>query len=405
MLHQRCRGPTWRQLCRAFRAFSDDAARANKSIVMDFTEKHHAASAVVKHIQQVLNSTPEQEQLRKLREAANQESLWENATQAASILQQLSALEKRHALAAHLDEKLDETKDLFDLAMDESDQHVLDDCMQAIQEAETSAKSLHAELLLSDPTDSSSCFVEIHAGAGGTESGDWVEMLLRMYTRWAERHPDGFHAELVHAAPGEEAGYRSVCLQINGSYAYGWLKTEAGVHRLVRISPFDSASRRHTSFAQVRVFPLAVATPGTPTVEISPKDLRVDTYRASGPGGQHVNKTESAIRITHLPTKIVVQCQSDRSQHRNKDTAMEMLRARLLQQKMTEQDQARRQYTQDLGDNAWGSQIRSYVLHPYKMVKDHRTNVSTHDTKGVLDGDISTFIQQALLASTKPSIE
>ncbi|KAF0689397.1 Aste57867_19159 [Aphanomyces stellatus] len=381
------------------RFFADDSVRSTKNLASDFAEKHHAAASTLAQIRHVLAAPAHTTQLAQLQRATSREDLWNNATEAAMLLQQLSVLEKRETAAAHWHATLADTKELFEMAMDESEQRVLEDCVATVDEAEAAAKKLHAELLLSEPMDPSSCFVEIHAGAGGTESGDWVEMLLRMYMRWTEAHTDGYQAEVVHAVLGEEAGYRSVCLRVEGSYAYGWLKTEAGVHRLVRISPFDSAARRHTSFAQVRVFPLVTeAVAGAKDIVISPKDLRIDTYRASGPGGQHVNKTESAIRITHLPTNIVVQCQSDRSQHRNKDTAMEMLRARLLQLELLEQDQERRKYTQGLGDNAWGSQIRSYVLHPYKMVKDHRTNLATSDTKGVLDGDISGFIQEALLA-------
>lgn len=238
--------------------------------------------------------------------------------------------------------------------------------------------------------------MEIHAGAGGTESQDWVEMLLRMYLRWCESHD--FKTEIIDQLPGEEAGIKSVTLKIKGLNAYGWCKTESGVHRLVRISPFDSNARRHTSFASVWVYP---EIDETIEVEIEEKDLRIDTYRASGAGGQHVNKTDSAIRITHIPTKIVVQCQNSRSQHRNRTEAMNMLRARLyeleLQKRQEEADSANQAKT-DIG---WGHQIRSYVLQPYQLIKDLRTEYETSNTTAVLDGDLDAFIKTSLLELSK----
>eukprot|EP00644_Phytophthora_capsici_P009649 jgi/Phyca11/570026/estExt2_Genewise1.C_PHYCAscaffold_350122 len=268
------------------------------------------------------------------------------------------------------------------------------DCENAMAIVRADAQKLRLELLLSHESDARSCFVEIQAGAGGTDSCDWTAMLARMYSRWGESR--GFQVQYVDESVGEEAGFRSVMLRLDGAYAYGWAKTEAGVHRIVRISPFDSASRRHTSFAQVRVYPIAAESSSNEELEISTKDLRIDTFRSSGPGGQHVNTTDSAIRITHLPTGIVVQSQSDRSQHRNKAEAMAMLRAKLYQRKIEDEARARQQFAQGLGDNAWGNQIRSYVLHPYQLVKDHRTNYSEGNTTQVLDGSIDHFIEKML---------
>ncbi|OQS02770.1 peptide chain release factor [Thraustotheca clavata] len=390
----------WKSIARvAGRRFfsSDERERTTKSMVLNFWTMHNDTSSDVQLIDKVLSSPVHKTKLQELRTSTQSDTLWNNAASAAKLLQQLSMLEKREAAAEQLHQTLDESKELFNMALEEGEDDVIASCVASVEAAATSAKKLRAELLMSQPADAASCFIEIHAGAGGTDSCDWVEMLLRMYTRWGE--DQGFSTEVVNALPGDEAGYRSVCLKLNGSYAYGWARTESGVHRLVRISPFDSASRRHTSFAQVRVFPVAEATSGLNDIVIDPKELRIDTYRASGPGGQHVNKTESAIRITHLPTNIVVQCQSDRSQHRNKDTAMEMLKSRLLQLELLEQEAEKRKYTQGLGDNGWGSQIRSYVLHPYKMVKDHRTNLQLSNTSAVLDGDITPFIQEALTSN------
>jgi len=233
--------------------------------------------------------------------------------------------------------------------------------------------------------------LHIHAGAGGTEAQDWAEMLTRMYTRWAEDH--GYTVEVLDSLPGEEAGIKSISLAVKGHRAYGYLKAERGVHRLVRISPFDASGRRHTSFASVTVEP-DVEDDGE--IEIDPSDLRIDTYRASGAGGQHVNKTESAVRITHLPTGIVVQCQSERSQHSNRDRAMRMLRARLLQRKLEEQQKKMAELRGEQAEIAWGSQIRSYVFQPYTMVKDHRTDAETGNVQAVMDGEIDMFIEAYL---------
>jgi peptide chain release factor 2 len=252
---------------------------------------------------------------------------------------------------------------------------------------------MELESLLSGEADANDCYLEVHAGAGGTESQDWAEMLLRMYTRWSEQH--GFKVEYIEESPGEEAGLKSATIRVSGDNAYGWLKTESGVHRLVRISPYDAASRRHTSFASVGVYPVV---DDTIEIEIVDSDLRVDTYRASGAGGQHVNRTDSAVRITHIPTGIVVQCQTDRSQHRNRAQALTMLKARLYElelQKREEQAQAEHAAKTDIG---WGHQIRSYVLHPYKMVKDLRTDVEKGNAEGVLDGDLDPFLEAALAA-------
>ena len=273
----------------------------------------------------------------------------------------------------------------------EKDAGIVVEAERAIHELSEKVEKSRVQALFSGEADSNDCYIEIHPGAGGTEAQDWASMLLRMYTRWADRHH--FKIEWLEQSSGEEAGIKSVTLRVNGTDAYGWLKTESGVHRLVRISPFDSSSRRHTSFASVWVYPVIDE---NIIVEFEEKDLRVDTYRASGAGGQHINKTDSAVRITHIPTNIVVQCQNDRSQHRNRAAAYEMLRARLFElefQKREDAAQAEHDAKTDIG---WGHQIRSYVLQPYQMIKDLRTEVETSNTQGVLDGDLDVFMVAAL---------
>ena len=281
--------------------------------------------------------------------------------------------------------------ELAELADAEGDQATLDEVQAALTALRDEAKKRQFESLLSGEADLNNAFVEIHAGAGGTESQDWAEILQRMYVRWAEQH--GYKVEWVEESAGEEAGIKSATLKVSGPNAFGWLKTETGVHRLVRISPYDSAGRRHTSFSSVYVYP---EIDDSIEVEILDKDLRIDTYRASGAGGQHVNKTDSAIRITHIPTGIVVACQTDRSQHRNRAMAFDMLKARLYERELAIREAAAQAVEDQKTDIGWGHQIRSYVLQPYQMVKDLRTGVETSNSGGVLDGDLDPFMQAAL---------
>jgi peptide chain release factor 2 len=285
---------------------------------------------------------------------------------------------------------------LAEMAEEEGDEGALAEAESALSALRDQVAKLELESLLSGEADANDCYLEVHAGAGGTESQDWAEMLARMYGRWADAHD--YKLEWLEESPGEEAGIKSASMRISGDNAYGWLKTESGVHRLVRISPFDSSARRHTSFASVWVYPVV---DDDITVEIEDKDLRVDTYRASGAGGQHVNKTDSAVRITHLPTGIVVQSQSDRSQHRNRATATAMLKARLYEAELQRREDEAQAQADSRSDIGWGHQIRSYVLHPYQMVKDLRTSVETSATQAVLDGDIDRFLEASLAARLK----
>ena len=281
--------------------------------------------------------------------------------------------------------------DLIELGEAEADEEVTADALAQLAALQGVAKQRQLETLLSGEADANGCYLEVHAGAGGTESQDWAEMLVRMYSRWADQH--GHATTLVEESPGEEAGIKSATLQIAGLNAYGWLKTESGVHRLVRISPFDANSRRHTSFASVWVYP---EVDETIDIEINENDLRIDTYRASGAGGQHVNRTDSAVRITHQPTGIVVQCQKERSQHKNRATAMKMLKARLYEQELQKRDAERAAIEAQKTDIGWGHQIRSYVLQPYQLVKDLRTGVERGDPQRVLDGDLDVFMAATL---------
>ncbi|SMP68371.1 bacterial peptide chain release factor 2 (bRF-2) [Desulfonatronum zhilinae] len=278
------------------------------------------------------------------------------------------------------------------MAEDEPEREILEEVQRHMAVLSDKLEQAELHTLLSAPEDQHPVILEIHPGAGGTEAQDWAEMLLRMYRRWAERHQ--FKVQILDYLPGDEAGVKSVVLQIEGSYAYGLLKSEKGIHRLIRISPFDSSGRRHTSFASVDIYPDVGQ---EIEIEINEEDLRIDVFRASGPGGQHVNKTSSAIRITHLPTNIVTQCQNEKSQHRNKDAAMKMLKARLYELELRKrEDEKQAQYaTKDA--IAWGSQIRTYTLQPYRLVKDHRTNFEMGNVEAVLDGDIDGFIRNHLL--------
>ena len=295
-----------------------------------------------------------------------------------------------------LNRELADNVELIELGEAEDDAEVVAEAERALEGLKATAGKAELQTLLSGEADGNDCYVEVHAGAGGTEAQDWAEMLMRMYMRWAEQH--GHKVEWIEESGGEEAGIKSATARVLGADAYGWLKTESGVHRLVRISPFDSSSRRHTSFASVWVYPVV---DDSIQIDIQDGDLRIDTYRASGAGGQHVNRTDSAVRITHLPTNIVVQCQNDRSQHKNRAAAMKMLRARLYElelQKREAEAHAAREAKTDIG---WGHQIRSYVLQPYQMVKDLRTGVETSNTQAVLDGDLDDFMAAALAARIK----
>ena len=281
--------------------------------------------------------------------------------------------------------------ELTELAEAENDENSLNELQQHLISLKDEAKRGELEALLNGEVDANDAFLEVHAGSGGTEAQDWAEMLLRMYTRWAEAH--NYKVEYLEETEGEVAGLKSSTIKVIGHNAYGWLKSETGVHRLVRISPFDSASRRHTSFASVGIYPVV---DDNIEIEINESDCRVDTYRASGAGGQHINKTDSAVRITHIPTGIVVQCQNQRSQFQNREAAWKMLKARLYEQELQKREASAQDMRDAQTDIGWGHQIRSYVLQPYKMIKDLRTEVETSDCKGVLDGDIDLFLSAAL---------
>jgi len=288
-------------------------------------------------------------------------------------------------------QQLSDNVELIALGEAEGDAEIVKEAEGAIEELQQTASRLQVETLLSGEADHNDCYLEIHAGAGGTESQDWASMLLRMYTRWAERRK--FKVDTMEIHPGEEAGIKSATIQIKGHNAYGWLKTEAGVHRLVRISPYDSAARRHTSFSSAWVYPVV---DDTINIEINEADLKVDTYRSSGAGGQHVNTTDSAIRITHVPTGIVVACQQERSQHKNRATAMQMLKARLYEQELEKREAAANAEAASKTEIGWGHQIRSYVLQPYQLVKDLRTGVESTSPSDVLDGDLDDFMEASL---------
>ena len=286
----------------------------------------------------------------------------------------------------------DDTLELIKLSSDNDGEEFEKDLEKDLNKIETGLNLLYLETLMSGKADSKNALLEIHAGAGGVESQDWAEMLLRMYTRWAESK--NFKVELIDQNTGDEAGIKSVTIKIIGEKTYGWLKMENGVHRLVRISPFDSQSRRHTSFASVFCYP---EIDSTVNIEINDKDLRIDTFRASGAGGQHVNKTDSAVRITHLPTKIIVQCQSSRSQHRNKNIAMDLLKSKLYDVELLKEDEQNKKNRSEKTDISWGNQIRSYIMQPYRLVKDHRTNAEISNISSVLDGKIDKLLESQLI--------
>ena len=318
---------------------------------------------------------------------------WEDSESAQKVMRERNRLDSDISGYFELERGLEDNIALVEMAEAEGDDEVVEEAERALAALREVAAKRQLESLLAGEADGNDSYLEVHAGAGGTESQDWAQMLLRMYSRWGEAR--GYKIELLAESPGEEAGLKSATIKVSGQNAYGWLSTESGVHRLVRISPFDASSRRHTSFASIGVFPVI---DDTIEIEINDKDVRVDTYRASGAGGQHVNKTDSAVRMTHMPTGIVVQCQSDRSQHKNRAAAEKMLRARLYElelQKREEEAQAAHDSKTDIG---WGHQIRSYVLHPYQMVKDLRTGVEQGNAQGVLDGNLDPFIEAALSA-------
>ena len=318
-------------------------------------------------------------------------SFWNDPQSAQDLMRERNRLDRAVSTYRALENELNDSVGLIEMAEAEGDKAMVADAETSLAGLRSRAESLKLESMLSGEADANDAYLEVHAGAGGTESQDWAEMLLRMYTRWAEKH--GYKVEYMEESEGEEAGIKSATILVKGENAYGWLKTESGVHRLVRISPFDSNARRHTSFASVGAFPVI---DDKIEIDISDKDVRIDVYRASGAGGQHVNKTESAVRITHLPTGIVVQCQNDRSQHKNRSQAWAMLRARIYEAEMRKREEAAQAENDAKSDIGWGHQIRSYVLQPYQLVKDLRTGVESHSPQDVLDGELDPFMAASL---------
>lgn len=323
-----------------------------------------------------------------------QNDFWDNPENARNVLQQQTRLSESYNHWKKFSKQIADAENLWLLASEEDDEQVISDLARELAELSSEVKHDEMKMMLSEEQDQMNAIVTINAGAGGTEAQDWVEILLRMYLRWAEKR--NFKTSIIDFLAGDEAGVKNVTLTLEGDHAYGYAKAESGIHRLVRISPFDAGGRRHTSFASVFVYPEA---DDDIKIEINEDDLRIDTYRAGGKGGQHVNKTDSAVRITHLPTGIVVQCQNERSQHKNKAMAMKYLKSRLYEKELREKNEKQDEENKQKKDIAWGSQIRSYILHPYKMVKDHRTNLETGNAQKVLDGDIDEFIHAYLMSS------
>ena len=316
---------------------------------------------------------------------------WQDKSNSKNIIKEKKLFED--LLNTHKDsvEKLPDLNDLFELALEEENQTFQNEILQNINDLRIKVKKNEIKCFLSDEADSLDCYIEIHAGAGGTESQDWAEMLRRMYLKWADQKK--FKSSLISEHKGEEAGIKSSTIKIEGDFVFGWLKKESGIHRLVRISPFDSGARRHTSFASIWVY--AVVDENI-NIEIIEKDLRIDTYRSSGAGGQHVNTTDSAVRVTHIPSKIVVQCQNERSQHKNKETCMNMLKARLYDYEIKKKENENKDVENSKSEIGWGHQIRSYVLQPYRLVKDNRTNFESTSPDKVLDGDLDDFLEKSL---------
>ena len=316
---------------------------------------------------------------------------WKNKSTSQKIIKEKKLYEDLINSYDDTFKSLIDLNELNDLAIEEKNQSIITEVLESVRNLKTLAKQNETKCFLSNETDSLDCYIEIHAGAGGTESQDWAEMLRRMYLKWSDIR--GFKSELISEHKGDEAGIKSSTIKIQGEYVFGWLKSESGIHRLVRISPFDSGARRHTSFASVWIYPVVDE---NIDIEIIEKDLRIDTYRSSGAGGQHVNTTDSAVRITHMPSKIVVQCQNERSQHKNKETCMNMLKARLYDFEMKKREKESQTVESSKSEIGWGHQIRSYVLHPYRMVKDNRTSFESSNPDKILDGEIDDFLESSL---------
>ena len=319
------------------------------------------------------------------------ENFWQDKIKSKKIVKEKKLFEDLINSFKSISQKLQDSNELYELASQENNQEILNELYINIKEVRNLARKNEINCFLSNEADSLDCYIEIHAGAGGTESQDWANMLRRMYIKWSDNKK--FKYNLISEHKGDEAGIKSSTIKIEGNYVFGWLKKESGIHRLVRISPFDSGSRRHTSFASVWVYPVI---DDNISIEILEKDLRIDTYRSSGAGGQHVNTTDSAVRITHLPSKIVVQCQNERSQHKNKETCMSMLKARLYDFEIKKKKKENQNKESSKSDIGWGHQIRSYVLQPYRLVKDNRTNFESSSPDKILDGEIDEFLEKSL---------
>ncbi|HEY2922541.1 MAG TPA: peptide chain release factor 2 [Candidatus Binatia bacterium] len=346
----------------------------------------------------VFDVEAKQKRVEDLNQVTSRTDFWNDAEKAQAIFKEQSSLKSVVDAWAKHHADLEEARFFLDVAKDEKSEDALNEATAKVVAVSKEMAQTELTQLLGGPDDRRNAIVTLHPGAGGTEAQDWAEILLRMYLRWCDRR--GYRKEILEYQPGEEAGVKSVTFLVEGDYAYGYLKAEAGIHRLVRISPFDANSRRHTSFASVFVYP---EVDDDIKIEINEADLRVDTYRSSGAGGQHVNKTDSAVRLTHIPSGIVVACQNERSQHKNRAMAMKILKSRLYDLEIEKQKEKMETYHKTKKDIAWGSQIRSYVLHPYRMVKDHRTSVEVGNADAVLDGDLDQFIQAYLIQADEPA--
>jgi len=368
-------------------------------MLTELKEQMDAARERLSEMRGWLGMEAKRKELSRLEIESSEPGFWNDQVRAAANISGVKALKAVVEPFAQIEALLDDAGLMIELAESEDEagqQTAAGEIEQMLTACEERFRTLEMQMLLGGPMDSKNAYLSLHAGAGGTESCDWADMLYRMYRRYAERN--GFTVDVLDIQPGEEAGIKSVTFQVSGEYAYGSLKGERGVHRLVRISPFDSAARRHTSFVALDV---TAELDDDIEVEIEEKDLRIDTYRSSGSGGQHVNTTDSAIRIVHLPTGIIVQCQAERSQHKNRDKAMKMLRAKVYEHELDKQKQAAEQFYGAKGEIAWGHQIRSYVMQPYTMVKDHRTDAQTGNVQAVLDGSLSDFIEAYLKMKQK----